>query len=129
MVSFVLAIDAYSDHIWCAPLRNKSGPTVRKALNEIFDTIMRPIENVNVNYAISEVSTDQVLKRSLWYSLIDRQSGHGFVSNQFFIECSTKVSVSLNRAVSSSPTKTFSKTGRFTSLLNTAKTRKVNLCF
>ena len=84
MVSFVLAIDAYSDHIWCAPLRNKSGPTVRKALNEIFDTIMRPIENVNVNYAISEVSTDQVLKRSLWYSLIDRQSGHGFVSNQFF---------------------------------------------
>lgn len=69
MVSFVLAIDAYSDHIWCAPIRNKSGPTVRKALTEIFDTIMQPIESVNVNYAISEVSTDQVLKRSLLYLL------------------------------------------------------------
>ena len=57
LVAFLIVIDVFSNHIWAQPLRNKSAPTVRKALTIIFDSIMKPISEVSC--AISEVATDQ----------------------------------------------------------------------
>ena len=56
-IGYLLAIDAFSHHIWCATIRNKSGPTIRKALETVFDSIEHPINKVTA--AISEVSSDQ----------------------------------------------------------------------
>lgn len=56
-VGYLLAIDAYSHHIWCTAIRNKSGPTIKKALETVFNSIEHPIQNVTAN--VSEVSSDQ----------------------------------------------------------------------
>jgi hypothetical protein len=56
-IGFLATIDVFSNHIWAQPLRNKSAPTVRKALTTIFDSILKPISEVSC--AVSEVATDQ----------------------------------------------------------------------
>jgi len=53
----LLAIDAFSQHIWCTTIRNKSGPTIKKALETVFDSIQHPVKTVTAS--ISEVSSDQ----------------------------------------------------------------------
>jgi hypothetical protein len=53
----LLAIDAFSQKIWATPIRNKSGPTIKKALETVFDSITHPVQKVTA--AISEVSSDQ----------------------------------------------------------------------
>lgn len=40
---FLLLIDVFSRHIYCRPLRNKNGPTVEKAMKDIFSEFETPI--------------------------------------------------------------------------------------
>jgi len=47
-------------HVWAEPIKNKSAPTIRKVLTNIFDSITHPIKEVSTfSNAIQEVATDQ----------------------------------------------------------------------
>lgn len=59
-VGFLATVDAYSNHVWAIPIRNKSALTIRKALTTIFDSITHPVGEVCS--FIEEVATDQGTK-------------------------------------------------------------------
>jgi hypothetical protein len=46
---FLCLVDVFSWHVWATALRTKSGPTVGKALELIFDEIKSPIAKIQAD--------------------------------------------------------------------------------